>query len=392
MINEELCILIHHHHQAYVDQDGVIWLTSVIGRWVDALANYFGEVRLLLYQGDQRLPQQDTALVSENVKLYSLGPRIQVWKRIFRKRIFQRVCAEASRGADILLIRGFTPHQYNIWRATNVPHKAFLLVGSLNSNKPSIPLHPLDALLFILRYLRLKELRRMVKESALLMANSPILVSEFEKILGINAHFVPTNSIRKSEFAPLRVRPISDPIRLLYCGRLDLRKGLHELFQTVAILNQQGQPCQLDIVGATLEPVYSELLQLAHGLSIKDLISWRGFIPYGPDLFEFYRQADVFVLPSYSEGFPHAIWEAAANCCPVITTSVGGIPALLENEEQALLIPPKDVDSLVLAVQRLLSNDALRGRLVEQAYRYALAFTVEVCAQKLVDTLSQEWN
>jgi glycosyltransferase involved in cell wall biosynthesis len=148
------------------------------------------------------------------------------------------------------------------------------------------------------------------------------------------------------------------------------------------------------MVGETLDPVYTALVDLAQSLGIRDLIHWKGLVPFGKDLFELYRRADVFVLPSYSEGFPKAIREAMANCCPVIATDVGGVQALLTHGEQALLIPPKDPDAIAQAVTRLLSDEGLRHHMIEQAYSHALHYSVEACARRLALTLTEvrNWN
>ena len=384
-------LLIHHHHLAYHDKDGVIWLSSVIGRWVDALADHLSEVGLLLYESEQRLPQQDTPISKSNIKLYSLGPRRTLMKRIFRRSRVHLVCAEAGRNSDGLLIRGPTSHQFKIWRFTSVNHKAFLLVGSLTYRK--LTLCSLKGILrFLISYFGIIKFHKMTNDSTLLLANSPALVSEIDQIFGYEAYFVPTNSIWKSEFAPPQVRTVSNPRKLLYCGRLDLEKGIRELIQALAILNQKEGLYQLDIVGEKCEPVFTELKELANDLGVAYQIRWHGLVPYGPGLFSFYQRADVLVLPSYTEGFPHVIWEAMANSCPVITTSVGGIPALIEHGEHALLIPPKNINAIVNAVKRLLAEDTLREKLVEQAYQYAMGFSVEACAQKLVHLLHEEWH
>jgi glycosyltransferase involved in cell wall biosynthesis len=389
---EKSCLLIHHHHIAYEDDNGRIWLSSVIGRWVESISYCVREVRLLLYQSEKHLTQQDTPIYRDNVQLYSLGTRRRALDSFLHLTHLRRACIEAGKEADGLLIRGITPHQSFIWRSTPVDHKAYLLVGSIKRENKSFPHSPLDAFLLFLGNLRLKELHQIANDGALMLTNSPQLVSEIGEVLGKKAYFVPTNSYRQGEFAPLQARPVSTPRRLLFCGRLDYKKGIRELMQALAILNQQGQTYHLDIVGAKLDPVYSELVELGKTLGISDLIDWHGFIPYGPELFSFYQQADALVLPSYSEGFPHVIWEAAANCCPVITTSVGGIPALLTHEVHCLLIPPKDVDAIVASINRLLSENHLRENIVRQAYDHAKAFTVEACAEKLTNVLGKEWK
>ena len=173
------------------------------------------------------------------------------------------------------------------------------------------------------------------------MANSPTHLAEIERLSGREAYFVSTNILRAKEFAPLHVRPVKAPYKLLYVGRLHNLKGLRELIKALSILEQTGRACELDIVAARQEPVYTQLRGLAEQLGVAGRIHWRGFVPFGEDLFEFYRAADIFVLPSYTEGFPRVLWEAAANCCPLVATAVGGIPAIIESRKTCLADPPQ---------------------------------------------------
>jgi glycosyltransferase involved in cell wall biosynthesis len=200
---------------------------------------------------------------------------------------------------------------------------------------------------------------------------------------------VPTNSIRAEEFSTLEIKPLNNPARLLYVGRLDLKKGLVELFQAAAFLNQQGQPCVLDIVGTKEEPVFSMLTILAANLNISQHLHWHGLIPFGEALFAFYRCADVLVLPSYTEGFPHVLWEAAANGCPIVTTAVGGIPAILTHEKHCLLVAPRNASELAEGIQHLLTDADLRARIIVSAHQLAEDYSVEECARKLAMALEQ---
>jgi glycosyltransferase involved in cell wall biosynthesis len=383
-------LLIHHHHPAFVDAKGSIWLSSVMGRWVDALAGNVGEIRLLFYQNEFKQPAQDTLVRHANVKLVSLGTRKTFLTLPFATERMEDICQSAGRSADILLIRGVTPKQSKIWQHTPTPLKIFLLVGNLKQNLERMPRSLVDLIVYIRSYYHLITVQRMSKNNTLILANSPLLASETQRILNAPVHFVPTNSIAKEEFIPLTVRLLGSPPRLLYCGRLDYQKGLRELLQALSELKNQGIHCVLDIVAAKSEPIYSQLVNLAEKLGLRDCVEWYGFVSYGPDLFKYYQDADIFVLPSYSEGFPHVIWESAANCCPIITTSVGGIPALIKHEEHALLIPPKNVEAIVSSVKRLLFDSVIREKIIKNAYHHAQAFSVEACAQQLVDVLERE--
>ena len=135
-MKESFRLLIHHHNIAYLDEDGSIWLSSWIGRWVNALAETVAEIGLLLHQSSEHLPLQDTPVFTrENVQLFSLGPPGKAVDRIQRMQRIKNACKQAGAQADGLLIRGITPRQHTMWGNTPVEKKAFLLVGSLNRKR-----------------------------------------------------------------------------------------------------------------------------------------------------------------------------------------------------------------------------------------------------------------
>lgn len=384
-------LLIHHHDLAYVDADGYIWLSANIGRWVNAISDKVDEVGLLLYQSFTKTRTQDTKVNKKNVKLYSLGERKTVWQRILRPSNVRKICRKICSYYDVLLVRGITPHQYLIWRNTPIETKVFFLVGSLEFVFPRKSLTINQIIRFLIGSYRRWELMMMFRGSSLIIANSYNAIQEITEKYDREAQFVPTSSIRKNEFSHLEYRPIIEPIILLYVGRLDYEKGLYELILSLKLLRNEEIPCNLIIVGDKLQPVYSELYQLAIEEGISEYIEWKGRVPFGQELFKIYRGADLFVLPTYSEGFPKVIREAMANCCPVIATNVGGISTMIKNLEHGLLIPPQDASAIVEAVTQLAYDETLRKRIVANAYRLALDYTVESCAEKLATVLESEY-
>jgi len=91
------------------------------------------------------------------------------------------------------------------------------------------------------------------------------------------------------------------------------------------------------------------------------------FLGERDDVLTLLAGADAFVLASLKEGIPVALMEASSVGLPIVATSVGGVPQVLENEVDALLPPPGDPGSLVAAMKRLAEDPELRGRLGEQA-------------------------
>lgn len=95
------------------------------------------------------------------------------------------------------------------------------------------------------------------------------------------------------------------------------------------------------------------------------------FLGFRDDVGALLAAADVFVMPSRSEGLPLALLEAMHAGVAVIATEVGGVPEVVTDGEEALLVPPGDVDALAQALLRVLEDDELRARLVARARRRA---------------------
>ena len=81
----------------------------------------------------------------------------------------------------------------------------------------------------------------------------------------------------------------------------------------------------------------------------------------------------MFVLPSWAEGLPNSVLEAMAARLPVVATKVGGIPELIEDGVNGLLVPPKDPSALATAINRLLEDPALADKLAQGAQGRARA-------------------
>lgn len=95
------------------------------------------------------------------------------------------------------------------------------------------------------------------------------------------------------------------------------------------------------------------------------------------------RAADIFALPSHNEGMGKALVEAMYLGCPVVTTNVGGIPELVRDGEQGLLIPPRSPSILADTLQRLADDENLRRRLGQSARRRACDYGSASMVEKL---------
>lgn len=171
-------------------------------------------------------------------------------------------------------------------------------------------------------------------------------------------------------------------IRILLLSYIRPEKGVEYLIEAVARLTT-NRPWELWIIGPTehYTEYHAGLQQLATQRGLADRIHWGGHVKFGPDMFELYRSADVFVLPSLSEGAPRVLIEARANGLPVVATRVGGIPSAVRDGVDGLLVPPRDPDAIAAAIERLIVDGDLRRTLIRNGYETARSGTIE----RLVD-------
>lgn len=138
------------------------------------------------------------------------------------------------------------------------------------------------------------------------------------------------------DFVP--IKGLGKQVTLLSVGRLSPERGVETLLQSLSLLGAR-RPGRFRCMIVGDGPQRRPLEQEAARLGLSDVI-FKGYIPYGDKLTELYAEADVFVLPSYTEGFPKVILEAMANAVPVVGTGVGGIPYVLKSGHDCLLVAP----------------------------------------------------
>jgi glycosyltransferase involved in cell wall biosynthesis len=145
-----------------------------------------------------------------------------------------------------------------------------------------------------------------------------------------------------------------------FAGRLTTAKALDVAFQALA----RVPDVSLAVAGDG--PDRAALERRAHGLGLNGRVAFLGAQPRERVL-ELFRAADASLLSSSWENFPHTVVEALAAGTPVIATAVGGIPEVVRDGENGLLVPAGDPDALAEAIRRYFADPELRERLQAQA-------------------------
>ena len=162
------------------------------------------------------------------------------------------------------------------------------------------------------------------------------------------------------DFDPEKFHKKSDQNLIIgYIGRLVDGKGLEDLLQAIQNLKSQFQISNFKLLIFGSGPLEQKLKKTAQELGISDLVEWRGFVPYSK-VPEALARIDIFVYPSWHEGFGRSIMEALAMEKATVATRVGGIPDLIKDEENGFLVKPHKPEELTQKIKELLLNKELR--------------------------------
>jgi glycosyltransferase involved in cell wall biosynthesis len=157
---------------------------------------------------------------------------------------------------------------------------------------------------------------------------------------------------------------------LVFAGRLGPQKALGVALAALA----RTPDVTLSVAGDG--PERAALERRAGELELGSRVRFLGSVPRERVL-RLFRAADASVLPSAWENLPHTVVESLAVGCPVIATAVGGVPEVVKDGENGLLVPPNDPDALAAAMTRLFAEDGLRTRLSSAAPASVAGLTEE---------------
>ena len=160
------------------------------------------------------------------------------------------------------------------------------------------------------------------------------------------------------------------PYQLLTVARLVLKKGLPTVYRALNILRDRGVDFQHTLIGDGEER--KSVLDLIARLGLENRCRWIGTQPHHV-VRRHYRKAHAFVLgcevapDGDRDGIPNVLLESMAMGVPVAATAVSAIPELIRTGETGLLVPPGEPSQLAAAVERLLTDTALRRRVIPAA-------------------------
>ncbi len=176
---------------------------------------------------------------------------------------------------------------------------------------------------------------------------------------------------------------------ILYAGTINARKGYSDMIKAFAQISTLLPDWKITFAG---NGEIENGKKLASNLGIEHQTFFLGWVN-GEQKDKAFKEASIFCLPSYAEGFPMAVLDAWAYGLPVITTPVGGIPDIAEDGKNLLLFTPGDVEQLAKQFERMIRDENLRNKIANESIRLAhTTFNQQVINKQIGDIYKELLN
>lgn len=199
-------------------------------------------------------------------------------------------------------------------------------------------------------------------------------------------------SYSEDEKSKIRVKYTLPENYILYMGTLEPRKNIESIIEAFSLFKKENTPSSKNIklvIAGKKGWLFESIFNLVHKLNIKDDVIFTDYIAEN-DKSIIYNMASLFIFPSLYEGFGIPVLEAMASSVPVITSSVSSLPEVAG--DAAILVAPKDIQSIAKYIGEILGNEELNKNLVEKGHKQAKKFTWESSAEKLVNIYRNLYN
>jgi glycosyltransferase involved in cell wall biosynthesis len=232
------------------------------------------------------------------------------------------------------------------------------------------------------RPLRLALMRWVLKlpQAIVLLARSEVSAYR-EFVPGERLELIP-NAIALVEPQSMAPRMNNEaPLHLAYVGRLIREKGLFEILAAIGILHKRGIAVDLVVAGAG--PDAAAMQNMVSQLGLSRQVKFVGSV-FAEEKSRLWASADVFAFPTFHrERLPYALLESMAAGVVPITSAVGAIPDVMEDGVHGILVPSRDPQALVAAIERLHGDRAMLQRMARACQqRIRERFTVERMAHE----------
>jgi len=183
------------------------------------------------------------------------------------------------------------------------------------------------------------------------------------------------NGLEDKQILVFRNIKLKKELRIGYLSRMDYEKGCTYLLNAFAKLEKKYSSIRLIMGGSG--NASKRLFKMVDDYGLKEKIDILGY--YAGEVHNLLSTFDIYVFPSLYEGLPYSILEAMRAGCAIVSTNVGGIPEVIRNNVDGLLVSPGSVDELEQTIETLINDHKFRASLGKNARkRFLEMYTLEI--------------
>lgn len=164
----------------------------------------------------------------------------------------------------------------------------------------------------------------------------------------------------------------TNAVNILFMGWMQVEKGVNDLFDALMKTDLEGYNVNMYFLGDGNQREILKERAILENKKQNLKFYFPGWV-HGSEKFEYLNQSDIFVLPSYAEGMPNSLMEAMASGIASISTNVGAVSDLIDDQLNGIMFKPKDITALLNALQQLVTNkvqrDIFATRAEEKIYK-----------------------
>ena len=203
-----------------------------------------------------------------------------------------------------------------------------------------------------------KGIRRDIEGASFIFATGCSIVTSICPDYTKCREVAPMSNVFRREFVSEPRLDFHEPLQGLFVGRVSQEKGIYELLEAMKILQDNAVPVTMNLVGSYCDDV----AEMMEKLELKNTFLC-GLAKNADELQHYYKEADFFCLPTWTEGFPRVLYEAMSYALPCLTTMVGGIPSRMRDNENCIALQVRKAVSIEEAIRYLVTHQEVLPRL-----------------------------
>lgn len=274
-------------------------------------------------------------------------------------------------------------HIHSASRASFYRKSFFVVISKILRKKIVFHIHGAEFMIFYYQeggYIKKFFIRKIICLADKVIVLSGQWKEDIEKIIGVRKKIkVVLNPAAVPQLkAGSEISSNTNNLKILFMGRLEERKGVYDLIKSASKVITQEQNIKFVLCGD------GEIEKVKKFIAERELAKYFDIPGWITDKKKYFLEADIYILPSYNEGLPMSILEAASYGLPIISTPVGGIPEVVEDGLNGFLINPGDIETIVKRILTLIGSPELRNRMGQYAYnKMKNKFDVNIIVKQL---------